>query len=100
MDKLVSDIVEICNPNQIYLFGSVAKGTNHAGSDRDLLIVVDDAVDVETLYARLAKLDLLKGNDLVIRNASEFEANKSDISKIDLVVNLQGKLIYQNLGWE
>ena len=38
----VQAVVAACQPDQIILFGSAARGRHHRGSDLDLLVVVDD----------------------------------------------------------
>jgi predicted nucleotidyltransferase len=38
-------VVEAYEPERIYVFGSRARGTPHADSDIDILIVVADAVE-------------------------------------------------------
>ncbi len=38
-------IVDACAPRTIALFGSVARGEAHAGSDIDLPVVIDDEAD-------------------------------------------------------
>ena len=42
IDLAVQELTQALNPKQIYLFGSCAKGTVRAGSDIDLLVVVED----------------------------------------------------------
>ena len=41
---IVERIVALDDPERIYLFGSYAKGTAHAGSDVDLLIVASSSL--------------------------------------------------------
>lgn len=96
MKKFLNKIIEACDPIQVFIFGSMAKGTNHSGSDIDFFIIVDDFADVELIYTKFNQSKILDQNDFIIRKSSEFEKNKNDISTIDLVVNLEGKLIYSN----
>jgi predicted nucleotidyltransferase len=39
LDAVVDVIVGVCDPDEIHLFGSWVKGTNHRHSDVDLLVV-------------------------------------------------------------
>lgn len=94
---MLSKIIEFCDPFQVFVFGSTAKGTNHAGSDIDFFIVVDDSADIDLLYSGFNRAGFLAGNDFIIRKLSDFEKNKNNISMMDLVVNLEGKLIYERV---
>jgi uncharacterized protein len=94
--KVVKDVVEICKPLKVFVFGSVAKGTFTDNSDLDLFVVVDDNADVDLLHAKLDEAGLTKGNDVVLRRISEFDENKSKLETIDSVVDVQGKSVYEN----
>ncbi|BCB78317.1 hypothetical protein GCM10022251_30930 [Phytohabitans flavus] len=39
VDRVVQRVVAGCDPDRIDVFGSYAKGTAHAGSDLDLLVI-------------------------------------------------------------
>lgn len=43
IEELKNALIDELNPEQIYLFGSYAKGTNKEDSDIDFYIIVDDA---------------------------------------------------------
>jgi uncharacterized protein len=43
IERLVNRYINAFAPEQIIVFGSFAKGTNHTGSDVDLLIVTETA---------------------------------------------------------
>ena len=95
MLRVLKNIIEVCDPIRLFVFGSVARGTANADSDVDLFLVVDDTADIEALYSRLDELGVGRSNDIVIRRLSEFERNKMEIGKIDVVVDIEGKLIYE-----
>ena len=42
--RVVSVIVQNCDPERIILFGSAATGRTHQGSDLDLLVVMDSTL--------------------------------------------------------
>ena len=53
VQQIVSRLVEVLHPEEIYVFGSQASGKTHKHSDLDLLIVVnDDAGDLHELAGR------------------------------------------------
>jgi len=47
LDKAVDRIVQAMQPEAIYLFGSRARGEEHADSDYDLLVIVPDDAPAE-----------------------------------------------------
>lgn len=93
--KIVKGIVGICNPLEVYVFGSVAKGTFDENSDVDLFVVVDDEADVDGLHDALGQAGLTVGNDIVIRRSSQFVENAEKIEMIDSVISSQGKTVYK-----
>lgn len=54
--RAVDRIVRAFAPERLVLFGSYAKGTNHAGSDVDLLIVADVGDDTSRPLRRARDL--------------------------------------------
>jgi predicted nucleotidyltransferase len=60
LDDVVRRLVEACQPESIYLFGSIARGDGGAESDYDLLIIVPNDAPAERRRSRLA-YEVLRG---------------------------------------
>src|SRR3970040_365400 len=60
LEEVVRRLVEAYEPENISLFGSVARGDSHAESDYDLLIVVPNDAPPERRRSRLA-YEVLRG---------------------------------------
>jgi predicted nucleotidyltransferase len=54
--EITRRIVTAANPVKVILFGSQARGTAHAGSDLDLLVIERDPVSVHQEAIRLRRL--------------------------------------------
>ena len=71
--RTVERLIRAFAPERIVLFGSYAKGTNHAGSDIDLLVVADLAGD-PTFHQRRARqltADCFPPVDVIFCSAEE-----------------------------
>jgi predicted nucleotidyltransferase len=57
MPELVAEVVEVVDPEAVYLFGSVARGQDGPHSDLDLLVVLDqfDPAEVVGLKVRVVR---------------------------------------------
>lgn len=53
ISQIVQEIVLLSNPTRVLLFGSAAKGKNHAGDDLDFLIIVKDRQDPNRVLDQL-----------------------------------------------
>jgi uncharacterized protein len=78
--EVVRRLVEAYRPEQIYLFGSVARGDAGPDSDYDLLVVVPDDAPPERRRSRLA-YEVLRGTgtaaDVLVCTRSYFEQRRS-----------------------
>ncbi len=90
LDRIVSALVERLQPNDVYLFGSRARGENVAGSDYDLLVVLASSNlpghrrDREALKALR---DVRAPVDVLVLTRDEFEAARtSDTSLVSTVL--------------
>lgn len=98
LQEVVRRLVNSLQPEQIYLFGSYARGTQTPGqSDFDLLVIVPDS-DLPRHQREARSYDTLWGLttavDLVVLTREEF--NRSSRVKSSLASNVQnqGVLIY------
>jgi predicted nucleotidyltransferase len=77
INYIVKKIVSAVQPMKIILFGSQARGTQHSGSDVDLLVITKPGDDRE--QARLTIEKALRGRrfaiDLLVRTPADVEWN-------------------------
>lgn len=93
---IVERVVALCDPNQVYLFGSYAKGTAHEESDLDLLIVAPSTLP------RLHRGKLLKAAlssfpchfDLLFFTPQELEEEMKDPYSFISCITGSGRLMY------
>ena len=73
--EITRRIVAAANPVKVILFGSRARGTAHAGSDLDLLVIERDPVSVRQEAIRLRRLlrDLEIPIDIIVVEQSFVE---------------------------
>lgn len=97
--EIVRRLRDELSPEEIYLFGSQAKGTAVEGqSDIDLCVVVaDDGEPVRRkavrAYRSLRGLGLPK--DIIVRHRSSFAERARWTSSVEHEVVLHGRRIYQ-----
>lgn len=95
---LLARILERYDPEQIWLFGSRARGTAQPDSDWDLFVVVPDDIGESDLDP-LTAWRLQKGSgvhaDVIPCRASEFRDDLGTVNTISYVVASEGILIYE-----
>jgi len=97
VESAVKALAAALNPKQIYLFGSCARGTATAGSDIDLLVVVEDGSGDKlsnTTKAYRATRQLPVSKDIIVDHESVFKKRSQWLSSIEREVLDTGKLIY------
>lgn len=92
-------IAQACDPEAIYLFGSVARGDFRHGSDLDLLVVMDLPEGVRP-HEKAAELQgLFRGwlvpLDIIVRTPEQFERGQRMLGFIERTVLREGRLLYQ-----
>ena len=90
-------LVAAYNPVAIYLFGSYAWGKPDAGSDLDLLVVVEKSN--EKPHHRVEKgsevlWDLKVPKDLLIYTKDEFAQRINDVTTLCHKIKKEGKVLY------
>ncbi len=97
IEELKEQFVNALSPARVYLFGSVAEGTDTESSDFDFYIVVDDDVrDIaETTAQAYRSIRRLKRRpvDIIVGHRSRFEARKG-IPSVENEVFQKGILLY------
>jgi len=94
---LLARIIEAMRPEQIWLFGSRARGHARPTSDWDLLVVVpDDATDCELdlMHAWQTVRDLRIPADVISVRRSEFEEAREHAGTLVRTVVGEGVQIY------
>lgn len=98
LSTLLARIEEKYHPEQVWLFGSRARGDARPTSDWDLLVVAPDHTDERDLDALVA-WRLQRGSgvyaDVIPCRASEFRADRHTVNTIAYTVATEGVLIYE-----
>ena len=97
LQELVRRLVEAYHPQQIYLFGSKARGDEGPDSDYDLLLVVADDAPAEHQRSRLA-YQALRGTgvaaDVIVWTRTRFEKRSRVVASLPATVLREEKQIY------
>jgi len=95
---LVATIVRTFSPDQVWLFGSRARGDARERSDWDLLVVVPDDTQRELFDPQLAwRLQREMGTyaDVVLLTRSEFAEDQDTANSLPYLVAREGALLYE-----
>jgi uncharacterized protein len=96
--SLLARIVEKYHPEQVWLYGSRARGDARPDSDWDLFIVTPDATEERDLNPAVAG-ELRRGcgvyADLIPCRASEFQEDRTVVNTLCNEVTCDGILIYE-----
>jgi len=97
LEKIIHRIVQAYRPEQIYLFGSVARGEAGADSDFDIMVVVSDYAPEEKQRSRLA-YQALRGTgiavDILVWTKKSFEERLHLQASLPATIIREGKLLY------
>ena len=97
IEEVKNRLVNVYNPEAIYLFGSYAWGTPDEESDLDLLVVVqssDERSHKRTIVGRRALWELDIPKDLIVYTQEEFNARIIDSTSLVYKIKNNGKVIY------
>ena len=98
IQPLLARIVEKYHPDQVWLYGSRARGDQRPDSDWDLFIVAPDATDERDLSPVVAA-ELRRGSgvyaDLIPCRASEFREDCTVVNTLCNEVACDGILVYE-----
>ncbi|MGD9883950.1 MAG: nucleotidyltransferase domain-containing protein [Reyranella sp.] len=97
LNRALARIVEVMQPEAIWLFGSRARGDAHDDSDHDLLVVVADDAPAERrsldATARVPR-DPGVGLDIVPCRRTVFERRKGQVGTLSWLAAHEGRLVY------
>jgi predicted nucleotidyltransferase len=90
-------IVEVMHPEEIWLFGSRARGTAGPESDWDLLVVVPDTASTPPDNETWSALREVRRQqvDLVPIRRSDFEADRPEFGTLAQIATTSGRRIYE-----
>jgi len=94
---MVRRLVAAYEPDQIYLFGSCARGDSGPDSDYDLMVVVPDSAPPERRGSRLAYEVLWEtgmGGDVLVWSRSRFDSRLHLAASLASTVLREGELLY------
>ncbi len=97
LNQVVARLVEAYRPEEIYLFGSCARGDAGPDSDYDLMVVVPDDASPERKRSRLA-YERLWGTgiaaDVLVWTRTRFHSRVRLPASLPATVIREGKLLY------
>ena len=97
LSAIVTRLAEAFKPEEIYLFGSRARGTERVGSDFDFLVILGDMNEPGYRYSQRAHQilwGLRKSADIFFMTREQFEGSKKVIGTLPEVVWREGKSLY------
>ncbi len=96
VDDAVELLVPVTGAQSIVLFGSVARGEDTAGSDIDLLVIIDDEADVRRagIAALRAVAPLPPEVDVVVVSKRLLEASRNTPGTVIRPALREGEVVY------
>ena len=95
--KVVHRLVEVFQPERIYLFGSQARGDASADSDYDLLMVVphtEKRAVKQMAEARDAVSDIKLPAEIIVFTKEQFDRQVPVVTSLAATVVREGRLLY------
>ncbi len=96
VDRIVDSIIAVVPAEQIFIFGSYARGEEREGSDIDLYVITDDARgrfrSMDDIAYALLWMDRPK--DVIANSKAQFDVRKNSRSAVEHMVDREGVLVY------
>jgi predicted nucleotidyltransferase len=94
----IERIVEVLDPEEVWLFGSRARATHGPDSDWDLMAVLpntapDHQLDIAAVWADLRELRRMRIEVIPIRRR-DFEENRGTLGELAEAVAREGRVVY------
>lgn len=99
LSEAVRLLVDACQPERIYLFGSAARGEATPDSDYDFMVVVPDDAPPEhknDLRAYEALVELPIPKDVLVWTRSQFDCRLPLKASLPATIVREGKLLYES----
>ena len=93
--SLQRQIIEICGPQKIILFGSQAKGTATERSDIEICVIAETTNKRELLTDLYCEIDSEKPVDFLLYTPEEWNKNIEDAQSFAYKLNREGVLLYE-----
>jgi predicted nucleotidyltransferase len=96
IDEMVRRIVKHCDPDQVILFGSQARGTARPDSDVDLLVVmpVEGSKHEKQVEIRCLLHDVRVPKDIIVVRPEELERRCNIVGTVIRPAVREGKVLY------
>lgn len=96
IQQSVSRILSVTNPLQVILFGSASRGTQHANSDIDLLVVVPNGTHRRQTAQKIYRnfIGLGYAADIVVVTEDDVEKYRDTAGYVIQPAMTEGRLIY------
>jgi predicted nucleotidyltransferase len=95
--RILERLIEAYEPEQIYIFGSKARGDHGPDSDFDLLVVVPEAAAADRKRSRLA-YEVLRGTgiaaDVLVWTRERFDSRLHLAASLPATVVREGRLLH------
>lgn len=98
ISRIIDYAVKVAEPDKVFLFGSMANGTNNVYSDLDLLLVMDANFPLKKQIIEQIKNyagELMLPIDLLIHSEIELKNAASEKHSFLAGILSGGKLVYQ-----
>lgn len=96
LQQSVSRILAVVNPRKIILFGSAARGTQHDGSDLDILVIVANGTHrrqtSQQIYRNLIGLGY--ATDIIVVTEEDVENFRDTAGYVIQPALAEGRLLY------
>jgi predicted nucleotidyltransferase len=95
--EIVRRLVNTYLPEQIYLFGSRARGDSHGDSDYDLLVIVADLAPPDrrdSIHAYRALRGTGTAADVIVMTRSYFDWMLDAAASLPATVQREGRVVY------
>lgn len=96
LNDLVTRILSVVKPKQVFLFGSAARGEMHDNSDIDLLVVVQNGLHrrktAQNIYRNLLGFGF--ATDIVVVTEEDIKKSRDGDGYVIQTALTEGRLVY------
>ena len=98
LPSVVDEVVAACDPVEVILFGSVARGEDGPDSDLDLLVVLDSVEQLErrrVMRQIRSAIHTFVPIDLLVVDRLELESQRTDVGSAVYWPLREGRVVYR-----